>query len=126
MRILVIDDSAASCWFISDCLGGAGHEVFEAENGKEGIKIFKRIHCDLVITDIIMPEMEGIETIRALRKIDPAIKIIAISGGGKQSAQDYLNIASALGANLTLQKPITQEQLLCAIEIVNVEKGECK
>lgn len=93
----------------------AGFEMVTANDGEEGIKLFREHQFDLVITDIIMPVMEGIETILQLRKINPGVKIIAMSGGGQVRADNYLNTATALKVNAVLKKPFSYEELLTAL-----------
>ncbi len=117
-RILVIDDEYELRSMLRRMLEHAGHEVSEAVNGAAGIEIYERDAPDLIITDIIMPEKEGVETIIALRRANPALPIIAISGGGRLDATDFLSMAKKLGARRTLTKPFLREQLLEAV-------GEC-
>ena len=93
----------------------AGYKVMEASDGKEGVKLYRDKPCDLIITDIIMPEKEGIETIRELKRDFPDIKIIAMSGGGRIGAEDYLHMAKMLGVQRTFAKPIEREEFLGAI-----------
>jgi CheY-like chemotaxis protein len=93
-----------------------GYEVDLASNGNEGLALFGKNRADLVITDIIMPEKEGLETIRAMRRESPDLKIIAMSGGGKVSADNYLNIASIFGAAKVLEKPFTQQEMVSAVQ----------
>ncbi len=92
-----------------------GHEVVNASNGKEGIKLFRENGADLIITDIVMPEKEGLETIMELRKGYPDVKIIAISGGGRVDPESYLTMAEKMGASRTLTKPFEREELLEAV-----------
>jgi YesN/AraC family two-component response regulator len=89
----------------------------EADNGVNGLKLLQE-HQDIsvMITDLIMPEKEGIETIIEVRQQYPGIKILAISGGGKVSPDNYLVIADALGAHSTLKKPFSGQELILAIE----------
>lgn len=116
MKILVVDDDAAVRKFISITLKRENHTVFEADNGKTGLQILQTQHdISLMITDLIMPEMEGIETIIAVKQKYPAIKILAISGGGKVSPENYLVLANALGANNTLKKPFSGQELIKVI-----------
>ena len=116
-RILLIEDDHTLRAVLRMSLAGVGHTVIEARNGKEGLDLFKRTGADLVITDIIMPEVEGLEILRELRKKQfPMVKVIAISGdGGTQNAADYLRIAKLLGAAKTLAKPFSNEALIAAI-----------
>jgi DNA-binding response OmpR family regulator len=94
----------------------AGHEVVLAADGREGVKKYRAAPVDLIITDLFMPEREGLETIKELRKEFPEVKIIAMSG--EHSAGTMLKIASKLGAAKILQKPFGVEKLLKAIEEV--------
>ena len=115
-RILIIDDEDELRSMLRQMLEHVGHEVSEAVNGAVGIEIYERDAPDLIITDIIMPEKEGVETIIALRRADPDLPIIAISGGGRLDATDFLTMAKKLGARHTLTKPFRREQLLEAID----------
>jgi CheY-like chemotaxis protein len=117
MKILVIDDDAAVRKFISMILQRKKHTVIEADNGLNGLLMLQE-HQDItvMITDLIMPEKEGIETIIEVRQLYPSIKIVAISGGGKVSPENYLVIADALGAHTTLKKPFSSQELIQAIE----------
>ena len=114
--ILIIDDDNQFRTLLRKMLERKGYEVIEASEGKEGIKLYRNNPADLIITDLIMPEKDGIETIQELKKDFPDIKIIAISGGGRLGPRDYLNVAKMLGAQKTLTKPIELPDLLKAIE----------
>jgi DNA-binding response OmpR family regulator len=114
-KILVLDDEPAILMMIKKMLEKAGYEVSVALNGKEGMKLFEKDRPDLVITDIIMPEKEGLETIFELRRMYPSLKIIAISGGGRIGPDGYLPGAKLLGANMVFQKPLVQKELLAAV-----------
>ncbi len=114
-RILIIDDEDELRSMLRQMLEQAGHEVAEAVNGAEGIELYERDTHDLIITDIIMPEKEGVETIIALRRADPDLPIIAISGGGRLEATDFLTMTKKLGARRTLSKPFRRDQLLEAV-----------
>ena len=115
-QILIIDDDDQLRLMLRKTLERSGYEVVEAPNGKEGIKRFREMPCDLVITDLIMPEKKGLETISELKEDFPDIKVIAISGGGRVGPNDYLHLAKMLGAAQTLTKPIEREKLLNAVE----------
>lgn len=117
-RILLIDDNYMLRESLSRLLSEAGHEVSTAENGRLALQLFKPLVFDLVITDIVMPEMDGLELIQALKQRYPQGKIIAISGGGRCSPQDYLEIAGALGVSSTIAKPFANKDLLTKIEEV--------
>jgi DNA-binding response OmpR family regulator len=110
-RILVIDDDRDVREMLRRILEHDGHEVIEASNGEAGVRLYRERPADVVITDIIMPEKEGIETIRDLRRENPQIKIIAISGGGRIGPSDYLNAARMLGAKKTFSKPFSRQEL---------------
>lgn len=124
-RILLIEDDHTVRAVLRMSLAGVGHIVIEARNGKEGLDLFKRAGADLVITDIIMPEVEGLEVIRELRnKRFPSVKVIAISGGGvSQDAGDALRMAKLLGAAKTLAKPFSNEVLIAAVNEVLLGGG---
>lgn len=115
-RILVIDDDIQVRQMLKQTLQRAGYEVAAAADGNEGIKLYRDEPTDLVITDIIMPEKEGIETIMELKRDFPDVKIIAISGGGRVVPGNYLEIAHRLGADRTFAKPFDRVELLEAIQ----------
>ena len=110
--VCVIDDDVAVRQTIALLLEDAGIEVVQAGDGKEGFRAFQRARPDLIVTDIIMPEKEGIQTIIDIRKQDPKLPIIAISGGGRIGNTDFLEIAARLGASTTLPKPFDPEVLV--------------
>ncbi len=110
-RILVIDDEPTVRRYFARVLDMAGHEVDVAENGREGMRMFRAHRPDLVITDILMPESDGIETITELKQDFPDTKIIAISGGGAVGPHGYLKAAELLGADVVLEKPIKATEL---------------
>lgn len=116
MRILVIDDDSLLRQTIRRMLESAGHCVVEASNGRTGLEAFRNNPVDAVVTDIIMPEKEGIETIREIRAANGAIPIVAISGGGRNQYMEFLTIAKKLGATATLAKPFRKEQLLATLD----------
>lgn len=115
-RVLVIDDDWQMREMMHQALARAGYDVAEAPNGKVGMNIHRENPVDLVITDLIMPEKEGIETIRELRRDYPGLKIIAISGGGRAGADGYLSVAKTIGADYTLSKPFDLKKILDAVE----------
>ncbi|HTH46601.1 MAG TPA: response regulator [Candidatus Limnocylindria bacterium] len=94
--------------FLSVC----GYEVESAEDGSDALELFQQQPFDLVILDLIMPEKEGLETLMDLRRIQPRLKIIAMSGGGRIEAGDYLELAERLGAVATMEKPFWQVDML--------------
>jgi DNA-binding NtrC family response regulator len=113
-RILVIDDDLDLRAMVGRMLQSAGHEVVLAADGKEGVEQYRVSPTDLVLTDIYMAGQEGLETIIELRRSDPEITIIAMSG--KPEARTMLSIAKRLGAVAMLQKPFSLEQLLQEVE----------
>ena len=115
-RILVIDDDDEIRSVLHDILAREGYNVVVASNGKEGIELYREDPTDLIITDLIMPEKEGIETILELKQDFPDLRFIAISGGGRIDAEDYLDLAQKLGARRTLAKPFKRDALLRSVE----------
>ncbi len=115
-RILVIDDEKEICEMLSEKLESAGYEAEVAPNGKVGLTLQSKKPFDLVITDIFMPEKEGIETIRELRRDYPAVRIIAISGGYRYGPEELLEAARMLGADRTFAKPFKLNDLQEAIK----------
>jgi DNA-binding response OmpR family regulator len=115
-NILIIDDSENMLRMMSDLLSRSGYNVFTASDGVKGLQIYYTHPPDLVITDIIMPDKEGLEVIMELVKQKPRPKIIAISGGGMMEPQTYLALASKLGADQILEKPFRPVELLTLIE----------
>ena len=114
-RVLLVDDDELLREALHQILVRAGYDVHDASNGKVAVREYCRQRCDVVIMDIVMPDKEGLGTIRELRRVDPDVKIIAISGGGLGKAGDYLGIAKMLGAMRTLAKPFVPEALLAMI-----------
>lgn len=115
-KILIIDDDELVLDMMQASLEDEGYEVTVAVNGDEGIKRYREDPADVVITDVIMPEKEGITTLLELKLEFPGANVIVMSGGGRGSADGYLENAKALGANFTFQKPVEHEQLIDAIE----------
>lgn len=114
-KILVVDDDDQTRRLFRMVLEKAGYEVSEAANGRYALNHLDSEMVDLIVADIIMPDMEGLETIQHITKRFPTIKIIAISGGGKIGPDDYLKMARALGAHRALQKPIDPDDLQEAV-----------
>jgi DNA-binding response OmpR family regulator len=115
-RILIVDDDEGIRSFLTRKLTQAGHAVREAENGAVASRIMRGEPFDLIITDIFMPDKEGLETIMELKgTTTPDLKIIAMSGGGIGPADEYLSIARRLGADSTISKPFSLEELFAKI-----------
>jgi CheY-like chemotaxis protein len=122
-KILILDDEPSILLMLKKLLEKAGYEIEVALNGKEGMKLFEINKPDLLITDIIMPEKEGLETIFELRRNYPDLKIIAISGGGRIGPDGYLPGAKLLGANAVFTKPIVPKDFLQAVsDLLNEQK----
>jgi DNA-binding response OmpR family regulator len=117
-RILLIEDDPSVRSFMRRALERAGHDVREAADGRAGLEQLSGPPVDLVITDLIMPNMEGIEFILRLRRRDPALRVIAVSGGGRLSPKTYLDIAQACGAAKVLAKPLPIDEILAAVDEV--------
>ena len=121
-KILIIDDDIQFRKMLRQVLERAGYEVSEASDGNEGTMTYESESVDIVITDLIMPKKEGIETISELKKNYPEIKIIAISGGGRVGPESYLTFAEKLGARYTFSKPLDRTKMLEAVhELLNSE-----
>jgi CheY-like chemotaxis protein len=115
-RILVIDDEEQIRQVLCRALALRGHEVVEASDGKEALRLQRTAPVKLVITDILMPEKDGIEVIRALRDEAPGLRIIAMSGGGRFRQTEALHIAKPLGAFATLRKPFELDAMLAVVD----------
>ncbi|CCQ72428.1 response regulator [Magnetospira sp. QH-2] len=113
--ILVIDDEELARFTIQEILESEGHVVLEAANGEEGLAVFRDNKVDLVITDIIMPRKEGIETISELKADAPNLPVIAISGGGRTRNLDFLELSKEYGATSVVVKPFTDEDLMAVV-----------
>ena len=118
-RILVIDDHEDICLFMKEALEMCGYAVDTATDGNTGLALQRRRPADVVITDIFMPDADGMETIHSLKKEFPKVKIIAMSGGGMMSKNvDYLSMAREFGADRVLAKPFDGDALMDAIRAV--------
>jgi CheY-like chemotaxis protein len=111
-RVLLIDDNADTRDTLRWLLEGEGYAVAAAANGLEGLKAQRNEPADIVVTDIFMPEQDGIETLWTFREEFPGVPIIVMSGGGMPGATDYLSIARELGAQRTLRKPFDPQELI--------------
>jgi len=117
-RILIIDDEPQIRSMLTLMLEREGYEVVEAPDGVDGIKIYRQNPADLIITDLIMPNKDGIGMIIDLKKEFPEVKIIAMSGGGLNKPDGYLKGAKKLGASCTLTKPIDREEILRVVAAI--------
>ncbi len=114
-NILVVDDERAIRDLLRTALEGAGYAVTEAASGVEALAQVAAAAPDMVLIDIVMPEMDGIETIRRLRAEAPGLRIVALSGGGTHGFPDYLRYAQMLGADDALAKPISLKQMVARV-----------
>lgn len=115
-RILLIEDNDSVRETFELILQSAAHEVVSARTGIEGQAALDREVFDLVITDIVMPDRDGVEVISSLRKRKLSVPILAVSGGSRTSAIDYLEMARILGADATLAKPVMAQDLLDCVD----------
>jgi CheY-like chemotaxis protein len=113
--VLIIDDDNFVREMMLQMVAIEGHNVTGAENGQIAIRLFEKNKFDLVISDIVMPEKEGLETIMHIRKIRPALPIIAVSGGARIEPTSYLDIAKQLGVRYTFIKPFNRLDMIQAI-----------
>ena len=111
--ILIIDDEELVRVLLRSALQAAGYEVVEAANGRQGLELYRLRPTDLIITDIAMPELDGLDMILELTRQSLQAKVIAISGVGGE--KNVLDVAKLLGARRTLQKPFSMPQLLAAV-----------
>src|ERR1035437_7979090 len=114
--VLIVEDEKDLREMIKVSLVRKKYTVIEAENGREAIMHFKPLITDLIVTDLIMPDEDGLKVIIKLKELKPSIKIIAISGGGKVGPGSYLNLAKALGADAIFSKPFSINDLIAKIE----------
>lgn len=110
-KVLIIDDDEVIRMLLARFLINDGHDVVAAEDGRKGVAALKAQEFDVVVTDIYMPNQEGLATIMEIRKTFPAVKVVAMSGGGARLSMDVLPVAEALGAARTLRKPFTPAEV---------------
>lgn len=122
-RILVIDDDPMILELLRTVLTLDGHEVETAVDGRDGLRCFEQLPTDLVITDLMMPEQEGIETIRKLRALDARVPILAISAETPRVRGGFLEAAKRLGADLALAKPFGTRALADAVRDLLAERA---
>jgi CheY-like chemotaxis protein len=115
-NILVVDDELQIREMLRKMLEMEGHDVITASDGRAAIRLVQQRHVDLIITDIIMPDEDGLGVLMKLKEHSPEIKTIAISGGGRIGPQDYLKMAKGLGAHRVFSKPVEREEMLNAIK----------
>ncbi len=116
--ILVVDDEDVIRELVKDILEGAGYNVLTASDGDQALVQFKNNSVDVVLTDLIMPNKDGEEAILELRKINPEVKIIVMSGGGQISGEDHIQLLEGFDIQHSILKPIDRNQLLKVIEVL--------
>ena len=118
ISVLLVDDDDLFRGMLNELLTGEEFEVREASDGRQRIKLYVEQSTDIVITDLVMPGKEGLEMIVEMKRLHAGIKIIAMSGGGRGSSQNYLKMAKAFGAQIVLAKPFSHREILEAISQV--------
>lgn len=118
LTILIVDDDELIRLTVRNMLKKTGCTVLEARDGNEGLSKYRESRPNIILTDMLMPEKEGLETIIQIRGFDPDAKIIAVSGGGATKNMSFLELAKKVGANQILEKPIKPDQLYNAINSV--------
>jgi len=114
--ILVIDDDPQICQLLEEVLRDEGYSVSSADSVEKGLPNYPKSTLSLIVTDVLMPNREGLETIRELRRNNPRMKILAISGGLEQGGMDVLEIAKRFGADRVLKKPFEMREFLNVIQ----------
>ncbi len=120
-HILVVEDDEDVRRMVVQILLREGYRVTEAPNGQKALELFRIEPADLIVTDLIMPEKEGLEMIRDLNRDYTGVRVIAMSGGGRLDPTDYLKTARVFGARRTINKPFGKQELVTAVEGVLAE-----
>ena len=113
--ILIVDDNRDARWVLTQLIGPDRHQIREASDGREAVALCRAHQPDLVLLDLYMPELDGFDTLRILRREFPATRIIVVSAGWSVAGMDSLRVARDLGADLTLRKPIDVDVLRAAV-----------
>lgn len=121
-QVLIVDDLDELREFLCDLLTESGHTVVSATNGSEGVECARNSKFDLLITDIFMPEMDGIELIRLVSQLQPNVPIIAISAGDRRGRTDTLEFAEDFGADRIFVKPFDVSKFLIAVNELLAQK----
>lgn len=114
-QVMVVDDDQQVLRLISEIIEKEGHQVIQAADGERASQLFEQHPTDMVITDLLMPNKEGLELIQELRSLRPEVKIIAYSGGGQIEPDNYLDFAKGMGADRVFSKPIPIKELKTAV-----------
>lgn len=120
-RILIIDDEEPVRVVLRTMLEQAGYEVVEAADAGEGLSAYQQAPTDVVLTDLFMPGQDELAILGAFRRMDPQVKLVAMSGGGQSGQRDVLRLAATLGAQHTLQKPFKMQELLATMRALIAE-----
>lgn len=115
-QVLIIDDDRGIRQLLRRIIEGRGHVVVEADSGRTGVDAFQQQPFDLVLTDIVMPDMDGNQTIVHLRKLNAGIKIVAVSGGGRARNLTPLQLAKQFGADRIIEKPFRRDDVLRTLD----------
>jgi DNA-binding response OmpR family regulator len=115
-NMLVVEDDSELLQVMTGALRAAGHNVLAAEAGEAGLQLFRAEPPDLVVCDIVMPDRDGIELIPEMKRLQPTVKLLAISGRQMIGALDVLSLARSMGADATLAKPFSTEALVTIAE----------
>ncbi len=115
-KILIIEDDASICNLFARYLEGRGYQVVCAGDGVEGLEKLREEGADLVLTDIMMPEMDGLEVVREIRKVDDKLPVIAISGGMHAVSVNFVSVAQDFGADAIFEKPVALADLLASVQ----------
>jgi DNA-binding response OmpR family regulator len=114
--VLIVDDDPTVLRMLTQVMQRDGHTVMQAEDGDVAMRLFRRQPADIIITDLLMPNKEGLELIAEAREIAPAVGIIAYSGGGKIQPENYLEFATGMGADRVFTKPVPITDLSVAVK----------
>jgi CheY-like chemotaxis protein len=120
-KILLVDDNQAFLDMLKEYLMDNNYDIVCSNNGSDAQEQFEKFHPDIIVTDIVMPEVDGIELLLTLRKINPDVRIIAMSGGNRGHAESYLIMAEKLGANVVLNKPFELPVFLDEIKKLEID-----
>lgn len=119
--VLIADDDPIVRLTVGEFLGAVGHSVLEAADGQEALDTIATVQIDLLVVDMLMPNMDGLETILAVRRSGSTLPIIAISSGGRMDRSTLLRPAAVFGANATLSKPLLRDSLVSTVEAILAE-----
>lgn len=119
--VLIADDDPIVRLTVGEFLGAVGHSVLDAADGQEALDTIATVQIDLLVVDMLMPNMDGLETILAVRRSGSTLPIIAISSGGRMDRSTLLRPAAVFGANATLSKPLLRDSLVSTVEAILAE-----